>query len=62
MPNVTANGIQIEYDTYGDRSDPALFMINGLGMQMVSWGEEFCQKLVGAGHYVIIFDNRDVGL
>jgi len=31
MPNVTANGIQIEYDTFGDRSSPALLLIMGGG-------------------------------
>jgi pimeloyl-ACP methyl ester carboxylesterase len=62
MPKVTANGIQIEYDTYGDKSDPALLLINGLGMQMISWGEEFYRQFAAAGYCTIIFDNRDVGL
>ncbi len=34
MPNVAANGIQIEYDTFGDRSDPGLILINGFGMHL----------------------------
>ena len=62
MPNVKANGIQIEYETYGDKSDPAIILISGYGQQMVMWSEEFCQELAGRGHFVIIFDNRDVGL
>ncbi len=62
MPNVTANGIQIEYDTFGDSSAPPLLLIMGLGAQMILWDEEFCEQLAAKGHYVIRFDNRDIGL
>ena len=62
MPNITANGIQIEYDTFGDKSSPPLLLIQGLGDQMIAWDEEFCKQLADKGLYVIRFDNRDVGL
>ncbi len=62
MPNVTANGIQIEYDTFGDRSSPALLLIMGGGSQMIYWEVGFCELLAQRGHLVIRFDNRDVGL
>lgn len=62
MPNVTANGIQIEYDTFGDRSFPALLLIAGNGAQMIFWEVEFCELLAQAGLFVIRFDNRDAGL
>lgn len=62
MPNATANGIQIEYDTFGDSSAPPLLLIMGLGAQMILWDEEFCEQLAAKGHYVIRFDNRDIGL
>ena len=62
MPNVTANGIQIEYDTFGDPSHAPLLLIMGLGAQMISWDEGFCELLADHGHHVIRFDNRDVGL
>ncbi len=62
MPNVTANGIQIEYDTFGDRSSPPLLLIMGFGGQMILWDPDFCGQLAEAGLYVIRFDNRDVGL
>jgi pimeloyl-ACP methyl ester carboxylesterase len=29
---------------------------------MIEWPEEFCEELAQRGHYVIRFDNRDVGL
>jgi pimeloyl-ACP methyl ester carboxylesterase len=62
MPNVTANGIQIEYDTFGDSSFPALLLIAGNGAQMIVWDAEFCELLAKTGLFVIRFDNRDAGL
>jgi len=62
MPDITANGIQIEYDTFGDESSPPLLLVMGLGAQMINWDEEFCTQLADRGLYVIRFDNRDVGL
>jgi pimeloyl-ACP methyl ester carboxylesterase len=57
-----ANGIEINYDTFGAPSDPPVLLIAGLGMQMISWDERFCQMLAAQGYWVIRFDNRDVGL
>jgi pimeloyl-ACP methyl ester carboxylesterase len=62
MPHATANGIQIEYDTFGDRSAPALLLIAGNGAQMIVWDSAFCELLAKRGLHVIRFDNRDVGL
>ncbi len=59
-----SNGTVIEtvYDVFGRASDPPIFMIAGLGAQMISWDEQFCAQLAGYGYRVIRFDNRDVGL
>jgi len=62
MPNVTANGIQIEYETFGKPSSPPLLLIMGLGMQMLGWDEELCKQFASRDLYVIRFDNRDTGL
>ncbi|UCD85991.1 MAG: alpha/beta fold hydrolase [Deltaproteobacteria bacterium] len=62
MSNVEANGITIEYDNFGERSARPLLLIMGLGAQMVLWDEELCRMLADRGHYVVRFDNRDVGL
>src|SRR5262245_36402446 len=62
MTNVAANGIQIEYDAFGDSTNPPLLLIMGLGAQMIVWDTEFCEQLAARGFYVIRFDNRDVGL
>jgi pimeloyl-ACP methyl ester carboxylesterase len=62
MPRATANGIELEYETFGDPSSAPLLLIAGLGTQLLSWDEEWCRLLTSRGFYVIRFDNRDVGL
>jgi pimeloyl-ACP methyl ester carboxylesterase len=62
MPRANANGLQIEYDTFGRRGDRPLLLIMGLGAQMILWDEAFCEELAARRHWVIRFDNRDVGL
>ena len=62
MAKVSANGIQIEYETFGNPSARPLLLIIGLGAQMIHWDEDLCKDLAGRGHYVIRYDNRDVGL
>ena len=62
MSRVAANGIQIEYETFGNPSGRPLLLIIGLGGQMIYWDDELCRDLANRGHYVIRFDNRDAGL
>lgn len=62
MPQITANGLSIEYDERGNPSDPAILLIMGLGAQMLLWPDMFCDMLAGQGFRVIRFDNRDIGL
>lgn len=62
MGKVNANGIQIEYETFGEPDSPALLLIIGLAGQLIAWDEKLCQQLAQKGHYVIRFDNRDAGL
>ena len=62
MATANANGIQIEYDTFGDSSHPALLLVIGLGGQLILWQDEFCQQIADMGFYVIRYDNRDSGL
>jgi pimeloyl-ACP methyl ester carboxylesterase len=62
MATANANGIQIEYETFGDPSLPALLLIMGLGSQLIHWQDEFCEQIADNGYHVIRYDNRDVGL
>ena len=54
--------IELEYDHFGNPTNPALLLIMGFTAQMVAWEEEFCQQIADRGHFVIRFDNRDCGL
>jgi pimeloyl-ACP methyl ester carboxylesterase len=62
MPRATSNGVELEYDTFGERRSRPLLLVMGLGTQMIAWEEDFCQGLAERDFYVIRFDNRDVGL
>jgi len=62
MPIARANGIDIAYETFGKSGNRPLILIMGIGSQMVTWPTAFCEKLAAAGHRVVRFDNRDVGL
>ena len=62
MTQVEANGIHIEYETFGEPDSPALLLIIGIIGQLTFWDEKLCQQLAQQGHYVIRFDNRDAGL
>jgi pimeloyl-ACP methyl ester carboxylesterase len=59
---VRANGIDLAYETFGDAADPTILLVMGLGTQMVAWPDELCQTLADAGHHVVRYDNRDIGL
>jgi pimeloyl-ACP methyl ester carboxylesterase len=62
MTAIKANGITIEYETFGDAAAPPVLLIMGLGGQLIMWDAAFCTAIASAGYYVIRFDNRDVGL
>ena len=62
MPQLRANGIDLEYETSGDPQGTPVLFIMGLGAPLTRWPIDFLQPFVDAGYYVIRFDNRDVGL
>lgn len=62
MPRITANSIELEYDTHGDPANEPMLLVMGLGAQMTLWPIEFVEALAARGFYVIRYDNRDIGL
>jgi pimeloyl-ACP methyl ester carboxylesterase len=61
--NTAAVGpVDIVYETIGDPSDPPMLLVMGLGMQLIHWDLELCERLAERGFHVIRFDNRDAGL
>jgi len=59
---VQANGIEIEYETFGEPTNPAVLLIMGLGGQLTRWPLPFVEDLVARGYFAIRYDNRDIGL
>lgn len=66
---IRANNIDIEVVDTGalplgqdGQARPAVFLIMGLGMQLVAWPPALVQALVDTGYRVIRHDNRDMGL
>jgi pimeloyl-ACP methyl ester carboxylesterase len=53
--------LDICYETFGSRDDPAMLLVMGLGTQMLGWHGGFCEQLAGRGFFVIRYDNRDIG-
>ncbi|MEY2568126.1 MAG: hypothetical protein QOE35_2655 [Actinomycetota bacterium] len=62
MPRANTNGIELEYEVFGEEDAPPLLLVMGLGAQMIAWDDAFCTQLAAQGFRVIRFDNRDVGL
>ncbi|WP_151634856.1 alpha/beta fold hydrolase [Noviherbaspirillum aerium] len=62
MPVIETNGIQLAYDVQGNPAGETIVLIAGLGLQLISWPDKFCQTLVQQGFRVVRFDNRDSGL
>ena len=61
MPRVKANGIEIEYESFGRDNDPTILLIMGFAAQMIVWPVALCEGLAAKGFRVIRFDNRDIG-
>ena len=62
MTRARANGIELDFDSFGSPKGRPLLLIMGLGGQSIMWDEGFCEALAERGQFVVRYDNRDVGL
>ena len=62
MPRADVNGLEIEYDSFGDPDATPLLLVMGLAYQMIEWDDAFCTLIASRGFRVTRFDNRDCGL
>ena len=53
MPHVRANGIDIEYESFGRESDPLILLIMGFGAQLIFWPEALCEGLAAKRFRVV---------
>ncbi len=58
---IKANGIELAVETFGERSQPAVLLIHGAGNSMLSWADDFCERLAAGPHFVVRYDSRDHG-
>ncbi|CRZ17276.1 alpha/beta fold hydrolase [Mycolicibacterium neworleansense] len=56
-----SSGVTICFRESGDKADPAILLIAGLGEDLTFWTDSFVGSLVTQGFRVIVIDNRDVG-
>ena len=62
MPTITANDIDLCYESYGPDDAPTVLLVMGLGAQMITWPTGLIAELLERGFRVIRYDNRDSGL
>lgn len=61
MP-LTQGEVKIHYETRGNSDGIPLLLTQGFTWQLTGWRDAFCQRLVDRGVFLILYDNRDVGL
>ena len=61
MPIAKANDIEIAYEAAGDSGGEPVVLICGFAASLAWWDDDFVQRLVDRGCFVIRFDNRDTG-
>ncbi|MDN3353681.1 alpha/beta hydrolase [Actinomadura sp. DC4] len=54
-------GITLAYEEIGEAGAEPLVLVAGLGQQLQSWPDAFCERLAARGYRILRFDNRDVG-
>lgn len=62
MTKAQVNGVEIEFETWGESKAPPLLLVGGLGSQLLTWPESLIEAFVASGYKVIAYDNRDIGL
>jgi pimeloyl-ACP methyl ester carboxylesterase len=59
---VDTNGVRLWYEDLGDPAGDPIVLVMGATASAISWPPELLEPLVAAGHRVVRFDNRDIGL
>jgi pimeloyl-ACP methyl ester carboxylesterase len=58
---VRANGVDLCVETFGDPANHAILLIAGAASSMLSWEDDFCERLAAGSRIVIRYDSRDTG-
>jgi pimeloyl-ACP methyl ester carboxylesterase len=57
---IEVNGVELCAQTFGNPDDPAVLLVMGLAASMLSWEDDFCERLANS-RFVIRYDHRDTG-
>ena len=58
---IETNRVELCTEAFGDRDDPPILLVMGIGGSMLWWEEGFCRMLAEARRFVIRYDHRDTG-
>jgi pimeloyl-ACP methyl ester carboxylesterase len=61
LRGMRVNGVDLCVETLGAETDAAILLIMGSGGSLDFWEDEFCDRLVAGGRFVIRYDHRDTG-
>jgi pimeloyl-ACP methyl ester carboxylesterase len=59
---VDTNGVRLWYEERGLPNGDPVVLVMGVGASLMWWPPDLVGALADAGHRVILFDNRDIGL
>lgn len=59
---VDTNGVALWHQRHGQAGGLPVVLIHGVEASSIWWPPELVDSLVAAGHEVVVFDNRDIGL
>ena len=57
MATVSANGVDLGIESFGDADAPLVLLVGGT--TMLSWPDELCERLAAGGRRVVRYDLRD---
>lgn len=58
---LTANGVELCVETFGDRAAPVIMLAAGAAASMLWWDAELCEQIAARGRFVVRYDHRDTG-
>lgn len=60
MTTLSANGVDLGVEFFGDDDAPLVLLVDGT--TMLSWPDELCKRLAAGGRRVVRYDLRDCGV
>lgn len=58
---LTANGVGLCVQAFGDPAAPTILLVAGAACSMDWWDEGLCRRLAAGGRHVVRYDHRDTG-